>query len=94
MAPQEGELFAAHGDFSRDGTRSSAGFLDAARLATLFVYLNDVPRGEVVGVPGPVQGHPKGGAATNGLQNWRVKLGKVMVLKNFWSQQVGYFFGG
>lgn len=42
---QEGELFAAHGDFSTDGTRSSAGFIDGCRRATLFVYLNDVPRG-------------------------------------------------
>eukprot|EP00913_Durusdinium_trenchii_P002479 g2291.t1 len=44
---QEGELFAAHGDFSTDGTRSSAGFIDGCRRATLFVYLNDVPRGGV-----------------------------------------------
>ena len=45
---QAGQFFAPHGDFSSNGTRSSAGFVDCARLATLFVYLNDVERG-----PGP-----------------------------------------
>lgn len=40
-----GEFFALHGDFSTNGTRSSAGFIDCARLCTLFVYLNDVKQG-------------------------------------------------
>ncbi|CAL1126628.1 unnamed protein product [Cladocopium goreaui] len=42
---EAGQFFAPHGDFSSNGTRSSAGFVDCARLATLFVYLNDVERG-------------------------------------------------
>ena len=42
---QEGEFFKLHGDYSTSGTRSSAGFIDSSRLATVFVYLNDINQG-------------------------------------------------
>ena len=44
---EEGEFFKLHGDYSTSGTRSSAGFVNSSRLATLFVYLNDIQQGRI-----------------------------------------------
>ena len=41
---QKGQFFKPHVD-ATDGAHTSTGFVDSARLATVFVYLADVPNG-------------------------------------------------
>eukprot|EP00439_Symbiodinium_sp_Y106_P078346 s744_g17.t1 len=63
---QEGEFFKLHGDYSTSGTRSSAGFVNSSRLATLFVYLNDIQQGGETEFPNaspPLKISPKQGLA-------------------------------